>query len=60
MPFDPKRLRKLFAAGAVLVFVIALGFYMRGFFKDRQIIPETPKNIPSNVEKSATGFNLSK
>jgi lipopolysaccharide export system protein LptA len=60
MPFDPKRLRKLFAAGAVLVFVIALGFYMRGFFKDRQVVPETPKNIPSNVEKSATGFNLSK
>src|SRR5438270_2288221 len=60
MPFDPKRLRKLFAAGAVLVFVIALGFYMRGFFKDRLIVPATPKNIPSNVEKSATGFNLSK
>ncbi|HEX3586158.1 MAG TPA: LPS export ABC transporter periplasmic protein LptC [Candidatus Angelobacter sp.] len=60
MPFDPKRLRKLFGASAVLVFVIALGFYMRGFFKDRQIVPETPKNIPSNVEKSATGFNLSK
>ncbi|HEV8494316.1 MAG TPA: LPS export ABC transporter periplasmic protein LptC, partial [Candidatus Angelobacter sp.] len=60
MPFDPKRLRKLFAAGAVFVFVIALGFYLRGLFKDRQIIPESPKNIPSNVEKSATGFNLSK
>jgi lipopolysaccharide export system protein LptA len=60
MPFDPKRLRKLFGASAVLVFVIVLGFYMRGFFKDRQIVPETPKNIPSNVEKSATGFNLSK
>src|SRR5436305_9193351 len=60
MPFDPKRLRKLFAAGAVLVFVIAMGFYLRGFFKDRLIVPATPKNIPSNVEKSATGFNLSK
>ncbi|MGB9123666.1 MAG: LPS export ABC transporter periplasmic protein LptC, partial [Candidatus Angelobacter sp.] len=60
MPFDPKRLRKIFAGGAVMVFVIALGFYLRGFFKPQDTIPETPKNIPSGVEKSATGFNLSK
>ena len=60
MPFDPKRLRKIFAGGAVLVFVIALGFYLRGFFKPQEAIPNTPNNIPSGVEKSATGFNLSK
>jgi lipopolysaccharide export system protein LptA len=60
MPFDPKRLRKIFAGGAVMVFVIALGFYLRGFFKPQEVIPDTPKNIPSGVEKSATGFNLSK
>ena len=60
MPFDPKRLRKIFAGGAVLVFVIALGFYLHGFFKPQEMIPDTPKNIPSGVEKSATGFNLSK
>lgn len=60
MAFDPKRLRKIFAGGAVLVFVIALGFYLRGFFKPQEAIPDTPNNIPSGVEKSATGFNLSK
>lgn len=60
MPFDPKRLRKIFAGGAVLVFVVALGFILRGFFKVQEAIPGTPKNIPSGVEKSATGFNLSK
>ncbi len=60
MPFDPKRLRKIFAGGAVFVFVIALGFYLHGVFKPQEAIPETPKNIPSGVEKSATGFNLSK
>jgi lipopolysaccharide export system protein LptA len=60
MAFDPKRLRKVFAGGAVMVFVIALGFYLRGFFKPQETIPDTPKNIPSGVEKSATGFNLSK
>jgi lipopolysaccharide export system protein LptA len=60
MPFDPKRLRKIFAGGAVFVFVIALGFYLRGIFKPQETIPDTPRNIPSGVEKSATGFNLSK
>src|SRR6185312_10394247 len=59
-PFDPKRLRKIFAGGAVLVFVIALGFYLRGFFKPQEVVPAAPKNIPAGVEKSATGFNLSK
>ena len=60
MAFDPKRLRKIFAGGAVFVFVIALGFYLHGIFKPQEAIPDTPKNIPSGVEKSATGFNLSK
>jgi lipopolysaccharide export system protein LptA len=60
MPFDPKRLRKIFAGGAVLVFVVALGFYLHGVIKPQETIPDTPKNIPSGVEKSATGFNLSK
>ncbi len=60
MPFDPKRLRKFFAGGAVMVFVIALGFYLHGVFKPQEVIPDTHTNIPSGVEKSATGFNLSK
>jgi lipopolysaccharide export system protein LptA len=60
MPLDPKRLRKIFAAGAVLVFVIAVGFYLSGIFKDRGTIPEAPKNIPSNLSSTASGFNLSK
>ncbi len=60
MAFDPKRLRKIFAGGAVLVFVVALGFYLRGIVKPQETIPDTPRNIPSGVEKSATGFNLSK
>jgi len=60
MAFDPKRLRKLFAGGAVFVFVVALGFYLQGVFKPQEVIPGAPKNIPSGVEKSATGFNLSK
>ena len=60
MPINPKRLRIIFAGGAVFVFVVALGFYLQGAFKQQEVIPGAPKNIPSGVEKSATGFNLSK
>jgi lipopolysaccharide export system protein LptA len=60
MPLDPKRLRKIFAGGAVLVFVIAVAFYLRGIFQSRGTIPEAPKNIPSNLSSTASGFNLSK
>ncbi|MGZ4899061.1 MAG: LptA/OstA family protein [Candidatus Angelobacter sp.] len=60
MPFDPKRLRKIFAGGAVFVLVVAVGFYLRGIFREQTVIHDTPRNIPSGVEKSATGFNLSK
>src|SRR6478672_5559569 len=60
MAFDPKRLRKIFAGGAVFVFVVALGFYLHGIIKEQTVIHDPPRNIPSGVEKSATGFNLSK
>src|SRR3984893_1855404 len=60
MPFDPKRLRKIFAGGAAFVVVVAVGFYLRGIFNAQTLIHERPRNIPSGVEKSATGFNLSK
>src|SRR6476646_12047597 len=60
MAIDPKRLRKIFAGGAVFVFVVALGFYLHGIIKEQTVIHDPPRNIPSGVEKSATGFNLSK
>ncbi len=60
MPFDPKRLRKVFAASAVLVVLVAAGFYLRGILKSKTTVIPAQKSIPSNVERSATGFNLSK
>lgn len=60
MAFDPKRLRKFFAAGAVLVVVVAFGFYIRGILKNRVDIPDAPKELPPNVASGANGFNLSK
>ena len=60
MAFDPKRLRRFFAAGAVLVVLIACGFYLLGILKDRQTIPHVNNDIPANVDKTANNFNLSK
>jgi lipopolysaccharide export system protein LptA len=59
MAFDPKRLRKFFAAGAVLVVVVAFGFYLRGILKDKGNIPDVPKELPPNVASGATGFTHS-
>jgi lipopolysaccharide export system protein LptA len=60
MRLDPKRLRRIFAAGAVLIVLIVAGVYIRGILKSRSNIPATPKPIPSNVQSSASGFSFSK
>ncbi len=58
MPLDPKRLRRLFAAGAILAVLVAAFFYLRGILKS---VPVTslPKEIPGDVEKSGKGFTFS-
>ena len=60
MPLDPKRLRKVFAAAAVLIVLIVAGIYLRGIFKANPDVPKSPKSIPPDVLQSASGFNLSK
>ena len=58
MPLDPKRLRKLFAAGAILAVLVAAFFYLRGILKSGPITA-LPKSNPPNVEKSGKGFTFS-
>jgi len=58
MPLDPKRLRRLFAAGAILAVLVAAFFYLRGILKSVPVA-KLPKNIPANVEKSGKGFTFS-
>src|ERR1051326_7200492 len=60
MPFDPKRLRKIFAGGAVLIVLLVAGIYIAGILRSRSNVPPTPKPIPSNVQSSASGFSFSK
>ena len=58
MPLDPNRLRKLFAAGAILAVLVAAFFYLRGILKSGPIT-SLPKSNPPNVEKSGKGFTFS-
>jgi len=60
MPLDPKRLRRIFAAAAVLIVLIVAAVYIRGILKSRGNLPAPPKPIPSNVQSSASGFSFSK
>jgi lipopolysaccharide export system protein LptA len=60
MRFDPKRLRKMFAAGAALIVLVVCGIYIRGILRSKSDVPSAPKPIPSNVQSSASGFSFSK
>ncbi|HEY7405080.1 MAG TPA: LptA/OstA family protein [Candidatus Angelobacter sp.] len=52
-------MRRLLAAGAVLIIVIVTGIYFRGILSGRREIPKVNTKIPSNVDKVATGFTYS-
>ncbi|MGE5325063.1 MAG: LPS export ABC transporter periplasmic protein LptC [Actinomycetota bacterium] len=58
MPLDTKRLRRLFAAGAILAVLVAAFFYLRGILKSVPVA-QLPRSIPGNVEKSGKGFTFS-
>jgi lipopolysaccharide export system protein LptA len=60
MPNAPRKLRRLFAAGAVLAVLIAAAFYLRGLMKGWHQVSSVPKKIPDNVAQSARGFTFSK
>ena len=60
MALDPKTLRKLFAAGAILAVLIAVGFYAYNLAKLRKAArSRVPRNIPEGVAQSAQGFTYS-
>src|SRR5215813_11435985 len=58
MPVNPRLLRRLFAASAVIVVLIVCAFYLRGVLKVKRL-GNIPK-IPSNVAQSTKGFTFSK
>jgi lipopolysaccharide export system protein LptA len=58
VPINPRLLRRLFAAGAVLAVLVVSAFYLRGILRFRHTTNVAP--IPSNVAQSTKGFTFSK
>jgi len=50
----------MFAAGAMLVSVIAVGFYLHGVLKPGPDIPKVNNNIPRDVIQTGKGYSYSK
>jgi len=59
MPLNPRLLRRLFAAAAVLVVLEVAGVYLNNLIRVRQKVASNPPKIGPNVERSAKGFTYS-
>src|SRR5258708_32990129 len=59
MPLNPRLLRRLFAAAAVLVVLAVAGVYLNNLIRVRQKVASNPPKIGPNVERSAKGFTYS-
>jgi lipopolysaccharide export system protein LptA len=60
MALDPKLLRRLFAAGAVLAVLVAAGFYLRSLVTSWGEKPVVQQNIPAEYAQVAKEFNVSR
>lgn len=60
MPLDPRLLRKLFAAGAVVAVLVVAVFYLRNLVKNRHQTAIVPQNIPQDVAQIAKEFKVSR
>jgi lipopolysaccharide export system protein LptA len=59
MNLTPQRLRRFFAAGAVLAVLVAAFFYIRGIIKHRPLDTKLLRDIPANLDKAGKGFTFS-
>jgi lipopolysaccharide export system protein LptA len=60
MPLDPRLLRKLFAAGAVIAVLVVAGFYLKSLVKNIGKTAMVPQNIPQDLASIAKEFKYSK
>ena len=61
MPFHVTRLRRWFAAGAILMVLIVAGMYVSARWRRaRDVVREIPKKMDLNIEQTANGFSISK
>jgi lipopolysaccharide export system protein LptA len=60
MPLDVKRLRRWFAAAAILLAVIVAATYFYARYRVRNALRDVPQQLAKGVQQSTEGFTLSK
>ena len=60
MPLDPKRLRRWFAAAAIVVVAISLAYYLYERIHVWRVVERVPGKMGVEVQQSTQGFTLSK
>ncbi|HXE92172.1 MAG TPA: LptA/OstA family protein [Terriglobales bacterium] len=60
MTLDVPRLRRWFAAAAVLLVLVVAGWYAAGRWAQRRVARELPKQLGVEIQQSTEGFTLSR
>jgi len=60
MPLPVSRLRRWFAAGAILMVVVVAGMYLYARWRVRNALHDIPKKIGIEIQQTAEGFSISK
>jgi lipopolysaccharide export system protein LptA len=60
MAFQPSRLRRWFAAGAVLAVAVVAGAYFYAQHKVQNALKQVPEKIGLEIQQSANGFTVSR
>jgi len=60
MPLPVSRLRRLFAAGAILMVLMVAGMYLYARWRVRNALHDIPKKIGIEIQQTAEGFSISK
>lgn len=60
MPLDPQRLRRWFAAAAIVVIAVSLAYYLYGRVRAWRAVERAPGSMGIEVQQSTQGFTLSK
>src|SRR5215472_17204868 len=60
MPLSVSRLRRWFAAAAIVMIAIVAGMYGYARWRVRNAVHEIPKTLGLNIQQTAEGFSISK
>jgi lipopolysaccharide export system protein LptA len=60
MPISITRLRRWFAAGAIVIMLVVAGVYFYARMRVQNALKQIPEKIGVEIQQSATGFTISK